>query len=327
MMGHWSLAEDAAKVAVPAKDLMAVACFRQTDLTPTRGLGSCDWPASAMAQAACETQRRRDAAQAVQTVLEQAAREVFQIVVAGTTAIALDSPMPAIDITNWTAEEALLHFGEVSTCNCVLQAGDHQHWVHTDCLAATSDFFDKLFNGPCKEGKEALVELDGLPCPDPPAALRLVLEHLYTEEVFSHTLSNDTVIQVAVNAHYLGALQLYEACVEHVAKHWAEVFATSDTVHAVTPTLLDDVLQTLLTAENQGRLMATLRQFSDNLPYSVLSRWLSGTDGPDLQAIAEHIPAAAVKVVYSREIARLAHNTAELSGTILSLTKSMAQQP
>ncbi|KAG5193147.1 hypothetical protein JKP88DRAFT_240785 [Tribonema minus] len=205
-------------------------------------------------------QRQREAARAVQAALEAATRSGVQILVTGATAIPIPLTLPT-DPMQWSEAEALAHFGDADTCDCVLRAGRHRHWVHKARLSRASEFFDKLFNGPFRESREALVTLQGLPHADPPLALARVLEHLYTGQLYPRALKHDVIAQVASNAHYLGATLLYDTCVAHLAQHWAQVLAACGTsgASAMTPALREDVLQALNTASDRAKFKAAYK--------------------------------------------------------------------
>ncbi|KAG5185889.1 hypothetical protein JKP88DRAFT_254705 [Tribonema minus] len=247
----------------------------------------------------------------LQSLVDQAAAAGTQVcVVEGTVALlpadheALAEEQrsaAAISPIEWTQEQAKSLFDDAATCDKLLQVCGRVFHVHGALLASRSSFFAALLGGGFAEQQQAVIALD-VPAPSP-AAVETVLLHLYTGALELPTGGDALLLQVAHNAAYLDAPDLFRACIDALAAGaWRAIASANPSAFAanVSPT--------------EVRSAA----FADTLESAAVTQWLSGSSGAAAKTAAEHLPVAVAHAASERERLRLKQRVNELESRVLS---------
>jgi BTB/POZ domain len=166
------------------------------------------------------------------------------------------------DLDNCEPNRARVLVDNPELADRMLHVNGTFYHAHSQLLMKRSAFLETLLGPSCTA--DAVIKLD-LPGTDK-HAFKVLLEYLYTGQIPGRTLMAQYSVQLAKNARFLNADELYDACVSYLVTNWrdvqklnADTFATD-----MTMLLMQDVLKGMHTSTLKDRVLFMAASYSAN---------------------------------------------------------------
>jgi BTB/POZ domain len=149
-----------------------------------------------------------------------------------------------VQLEGCNIEQARALVDNPDSADCILYVGESFYHAHSQLLSTRSQFFMNLFETEFKDRDDMVI---GLKLPDVNKyAFTVFLEHLYTGVIPDVTLLARHAIALALNAHFVGADDLYKACISFLVNSWRDAQKANPGALSDAPTsLVDDVLNNM----------------------------------------------------------------------------------
>jgi BTB/POZ domain len=288
--------------------------------------------------------------QSIETIISQAkqlqqdaANIGYKFVMSERECVVVKADLEKLQLDDCTTDQVRALVDSPDRADCILHVGESFYHAHSQLLTKRSQFFKNLFETEFTDRDDLVIDLS---MPDVNKyAFIVFLEHLYTGVIPDNTLLARHTIALALNAHFVGADDLYKACISFMVNSWRDVEKITPAALVEAPTrLIDDVLNNMNPSDltDKVSLMAATwsskrdtelwaqfvraqvqqPDFVTHLSHTLLQQWHQDADSADIiinnvSKILELVPESLCYSVMQNAVENLTEEMRRLNSQIV----------